>query len=135
MAAVSLLGGELKDWRMWSGGKQLEANARSSLRILVASFNADIVVTESPFGPTAKTGRSLRILRTLTQAAEDEPIEHFRITRVQAYRNRYEEARVLANRFPPISGFCPVELKSYENEPRNLLYFEALSFAVTALDR
>lgn len=61
-------------------------------------------------------------------------MENIRVQRERTYRNRYEEARALAARYPEIAGYVPKAARFYELPSKNLLYFEALALAAVARD-
>lgn len=134
MAAVFVAEGKLKEWKMWRRAVEDTTIARSKFRIMVAKLSPDLILIEDPWTNTKKSGQSLAVLQTLAQAAEDEPVGHALMERVQRYENRYDEAKILSERFPQIRAWCPKPPKSFETESRHLVYFEALAYVAEALD-
>ncbi|WP_205389841.1 hypothetical protein [Sulfitobacter sp. SK011] len=100
----------------------------------MARFEPDLVVTEDPFKPTRKSGSSLEILNALVQELTDSATPHHLVQRNQQFANKYDEAKVLAKRFPAITPWLPKTPKIWEAEPVNAIYFEALSMAVQIED-
>ncbi|MCA8929758.1 MAG: hypothetical protein KDC18_16985 [Alphaproteobacteria bacterium] len=135
MAIVFVAHGKLRDWQMWRQVTDCPTKARSKLRVLIATYDPDLIACEDPGQGCRKRGKSLRLLQTLVQAVADEPIRHVKLPRPRQYRTRYEEAKVLAQRFPEISAWCPEPRKSFEKDAKNLTYFEALAYAAEVLDR
>ena len=134
IAYVFLIDGELKDWQSSKEASLEPARGRSFLRRAVMRLEPDFVVTEDPFGPTRKRGKSRSVLYALTQELTDSAMVHRLIRRDQSFANKYAEARALAERFPAIAPWLPKTPKLWMSEPRNTIYFEALSMAVRVLE-
>ena len=134
-ATVFVVGGKLMDWQMWREARECPTRTRSELRVMVATLNPTLIVSEDPDGLNCrKRGKSLKLLRPLVQAAADEPVTHIKLERPRRYENRYDEAKALCQRFPEIAAWCPDKVKSYESEPRSLTYFEALAYVAEVLE-
>ena len=134
MAYVFLIDGKLKDWHCSRSASLSPPNGRSLLRNAVARLEPDLVVTEDPFKPTRKYGGSKEILQALAQELIDSATPHHLVQRDQQFANKYEEAQVLAKRFPGIAPWLPGTPKIWEAEPASAIYFEALSMAVAIVD-
>lgn len=133
-AAVFLVDRSLKDWRRWRRDIAAGPITRSKLLVALYELEPDTVVTEDPDNGCRKRGQSLTVLRTLVQAVDDEPVRVVRVRPMLRYRNRHEEAEALLRRFPEIAASRPKTRKAYDIDPRNLLFFEALSYAVAVFD-
>ena len=118
----------------WRRVKAHPTMARSVLRTAIASYEPTILACERPYGLCRKQGVNLKLLQTLVQAIMDEPIPHHLLNRQQPYRNRYEEAEALTERFPEMARWCPKQPHYPDTAPRSLVYFEALAYAVEVLD-
>ena len=134
MATVFVVDGKLMDWQMWREARDCPTQARSRLRVVIATLEPTLIVSEDPAGRCRKRGKSLKLLRFLVQAAADEPVTHIKLARPRHYENRYEEAEALCWRFPEIAAWCPEKVRSYESEPRTLTYFEALAYVAEVLE-
>ena len=99
------------------------------MRMAIAQYKPDLVVIESPYGPTRKYGKPHEILLAMAQDLTDSAIPHRLVNRVQAYNNKYEEATELAKWFPEISPWLPKTRRLWDNEPTEMVYFEALAMA------
>ncbi|MCK0104267.1 hypothetical protein [Pseudohalocynthiibacter sp. F2068] len=134
IASVFLIGGALKDWHCSRAASLSPTKGRSFMRLSAARFEPDLVVTEDPYGPTRKAGRSKSVLYALAQELVDSATPHLLIQRDQGFANKYVEAQALAKRFPTIAPWLPKTPKIWDSEPVNTIYFEALSMAVKVLD-
>lgn len=134
LVVIVLRQGRLDHWQRWQDKTACPPQARSDFRTVVALYQPDIIVCQDPDRRCRKTGASLRLLRTLAQAADDEAVRSIRLPRVYAYRNRYEEATALCARFPEFERWRPQPWASYQRAPKELIFFEALAFAVMVMD-
>lgn len=134
MATIVLDKGRLRDWQLSRAVLDDHDKARSKLRLMAHEFGIDIFATENPFDLSRKGLRARSLLHTLIQTMQDEAIRTIPLRRIQLYPNKYEEAEALSQRFTEIAGHCPRKPKVGVNPPRDILYFEALSYTVTVLD-
>jgi hypothetical protein len=134
MAYVFLIDGKLKDWHCSRAASLSPPKGRSLLRRAVARLEPDLVVSEDPFKPTRKSGSSKDSLYALVQELTDSATPHRLVQRGQQFANKYEEAHVLAKRFPALAPWLPKTPKIWEAEPVSAIYFEALSMAVLIID-
>ena len=132
IALVFMIDGQLKDWRHSRAGGSSATKGRSFLRVAIARYHPDLVVIEDPNGSTRKYGRSHAILLSLAQELRDSATPHVLGTRYQGYANKYEEAAMLAKRFPEIAPWLPKRPRIWETEPTEMIYFEALALALPA---
>ena len=134
IAYVLLIDGQLKDWRCSRDASLSPPKGRSLLRTAVARFDPDLVITEDPYGPTRKYGKSIEVLNALTQELTDSALPHRLVQRNQDFADKYLEAQALVKRFPPIAPWLPKSPKLWEAEPVNTIYFEALAMVANMLD-
>lgn len=124
----------LVHWQRWQDKTACPPKARSAFRTVVAIYKPDVIVVQDPDRNCRKAGASLRLLRVLAQAADDEPVLSVRVPRVYAYPNRYEEAVALCTRFTEFERWRPKPWASYQRAPKKLLFFEALSYVAAVID-
>lgn len=129
IAFVFLIGGQLKDWKYSRSCRKSVAAARSFLRIAVLTYEPDLVVIENPMGHTRKTGRSRAILQGLAQELSDSATPHALVERKSTHRNKYLQAKELAERHPLIKTWLPQKPRIWQTEPTAMIYFEALAMA------
>lgn len=134
LAIVFVVSGQLKDWQTWRKVTACPTRARSNLRVLIATYEPTLIVSEDPHRGCRKRGQSRRLLETLAQAMADEPVRHIPLQRSQQYQNRYEEAAALCLRFPEIDAWRPKKPQFYKGDSKKLPYFEALSYVASVLD-
>ncbi len=127
IAFVFLIDGCLKDWQLSRAGGMSAPKGRSFLRTAIAQCKPDLVVIENPYGPTRKYGRPHEILLAMAQDLADSTTPHRLVMRAQAYANKYEEAAALAKQFPEIAPWLPKPRRIWDNEPTEMIYFEALA--------
>ena len=84
LAWVYLVDGELKDRRCWRKCVTDPPQARNLMRIVIANYEPDTIVTENPDRCCSKSGRALKLLRVLAQDAADQPGHHVRVVRCQS---------------------------------------------------
>lgn len=128
-ATVLVVRGKIKDWRCWRRAFDNETKARSILRVLIAEQKPDVIVLEDPDRDCPKAGQTLRLLRAFAQMAQDDPIPHLRIQRSHGYRDKYEEAKALAEKYPELDLWVPPREACYASEPKRIVVFEALALA------
>lgn len=134
IACVFLIDGKLKDWLLSRVGGMSAPKGRSFLRMAIAQYQPDLVVIENPFGSTRKYGTSREILMALAQELEDSGVPHRLVTRKQAHGNKYEEAAALVEQFPEIAPWLPKPRRLWDNEPTEMIYFEALALAMVSVN-
>jgi hypothetical protein len=127
IAYVFLIDGCLKDWQLSRAGGRSAPKGRSFLRTAIAQYKPDLVVIENPYGPTRKYGKPREILLTMAQDLADSATPHRLVIRTQTFANKYEEAAALARQFPEISPWLPKTRRIWDNEPTEMIYFEALA--------
>lgn len=130
---VLLIDGNLKDWQVSRSGGMSAPKGRSFLRTATAQYKPDLVVIENPYGSTRKYGTSREILMALAQDLEDSAAPRLLVERKQVYANKYVEAAALAEKFPEIAPWLPAPRKLWDNEPPEMIYFEALALAQQAV--
>jgi hypothetical protein len=127
IACVFLIDGCLKDWQLSRSGGMSAPKGRSFLRTAIARFRPDLVLIENPYAPTRKYGQPRAILLAMAQDLADSAMPHRLVNRKQAYSNKYKEAAALSERFPEISPWLPNTRRLWDNEPAEMIYFEALA--------
>ncbi|MDA5095002.1 hypothetical protein O2N63_13005 [Aliiroseovarius sp. KMU-50] len=133
LAYVFIINDRLKDWQVSRAASFSPTKAGTFLKNTYKRLQPDIVLIEDPREGTRKTGHALEILLALEKEIVAENIPHHCVRRRQSYANKYEEARALAERYPPIETWLPKSPRIWEGEPTNTIYFEALSMHVQML--
>ena len=65
-ATVFVVSGKLMDWQMWREVTASPTRTRSELRVMIATLNPTLIISEDPDGPKCrKRGKSLELLRDM----------------------------------------------------------------------
>lgn len=130
---VFLSNSELRDW-----GISVKASKNSShlvgwLQDLINYLQPDVVVTEKTSGACRKGRRTKEMIRTLAEITAHNYVLDVSVERQRHFASKYEEAAVLAGRYPELRGWVPKKRRYFESEPRNTIIFEALVLAEGAI--
>ena len=126
---------ELVDWRMSHKASQSRKRAVAQVEKWIDYLKPDVVITEDVVTESRKGARTKKIIAAIADCASNLPLNDVSISRVQTFDNKYEEATVLAARYPDILPWMPKRPRIWESEPRNMVYFEALALALEVVRR
>lgn len=127
-------GDRLKDWRMSKKASMSPQEARKLVKQWISFFKPDVVVTEKIGKHSRKGSHTKRITAAIAKVAEHADLLNVLAPRIQAFKNKYEEARMLAKRFPELQDQVPREPRIWQSEPFSTIYFEALALALVVID-
>ncbi|NSY37537.1 hypothetical protein [Leisingera sp. ANG59] len=128
-----LQGIKLYDWQVSEKAGQSPESAIEALRTWFNRYKPEIVISQNPDVPGRKGADTIAVLAAIARAIEDADVHGILVTRAQRFNNLYEEATALAKRYPALQGKCPRKPKCWEDEPRGVIYFEALALALQGL--
>ncbi|MCP4184138.1 MAG: hypothetical protein GY761_12610 [Hyphomicrobiales bacterium] len=128
-------GDVLKDWKLSKKASKSPTEAKTYVTKLIAFFKPDVVVTERIDKNSRKGDHAKRIITTIAKVAENHELLDVSVPRLQAFKNKYEEARELVLRFPDLRPRLPKEPRIWQSEPFGTIYFEALALALLVIDR
>lgn len=131
---VFLKGGELCDWALSRKASRSPEAAAKQTKLWIDELKPDVVVTEALPKRSRKGARTKAIIEAITRVAERADVLDIAISAVRICRNKYDDAKRLAERFPEIAAWVPPKPKLWESEPRYTIYFEALGMAAVVLD-
>ena len=132
---VYLEGGELMDWKRSSrASKSFEAAFKLALKWILY-YRPDMVVVEAIAENTRKGARTRSLVLAVESAADNANVAHTSVPQSFAAANKYDHAAELARAFPQLAGRLPAPRRKWEREPHNIVFFEALSLALTWLRR
>lgn len=132
---VFLDGSTLIDWKMSKKASQSVKEARKHAKKWIAFFKPDVVLTERIAKHSRKGDHAKSITGAIAKVAEDAELLDVSVPRLQAFKNKYEEARELVLRFPELRPRLPKVRRIWEGEPYSTIYFEALALALLIIDR
>lgn len=128
IAYVYLELGKPVRWGMSRKAAKSTQNAARIVQSWIDDCGPDLLISENPKTACRKGARSRAILETIGDVFEETEGLNVRLTRVQPYHNKFEEAKVLARKYPALKPLCPLQPPLWMPEPRNVSYFEAMSF-------
>ena len=135
IGSVVLDGNLLIDWRISDKAADSPQAATAFAERMFAEFSPDVVVTEEVLLARHKGKRTVALIETLAEAAENHSLMSITLPRRQNYANKYVEADALTAQFPELAPWQPPPRRFYDNEPRNTVLFEALSLALQLVER
>ncbi len=131
---VFLIDGTPYDWDI---SLQANESARTAYQFTtewIDYYQPELLVTERIGASSLKGDRSVLLINAIWKAAQDADIRWACVDRVQKYPNKYIEAAVLAERFPELLEWLPKTRTLWDEEPRRMIIFEALSLALELTD-
>lgn len=131
-----LVDGDPKDCKFSKTAFKSNENAQIHAAKWIKQFEPDVVITEKITKTCRKGDHAKQLIAAVTKVAEEHrDISDIQVARVQSYKNKYEEARALAERFPQLKPRLPKEPHCWQSEPFSTTYFEALSMALLVIDQ
>ncbi|GGD35194.1 hypothetical protein GCM10011358_18960 [Sinisalibacter lacisalsi] len=126
-----LVGDKLRDWHVSYTAAKSPTKAAEEAQKWINRLKPDVVVTEKAAEAARKGKKTKAIIGAIARTAEHNYLLNVSVARVHDYANKYEEAAALAAQYPAIEPWLPKKRRFFDNEPRNTVLFEALSFADT----
>lgn len=133
VACVFFIGDSLMDWRISDRASQSVEKARTWMEQVFAELHPEILLTEDTRFSEKKSEHVKSIIDAVSRLGEDHQLLNPRIRRQHDYANKYEEADVIAERYPELKPWLSGWRRFFENEPRNTVLFEAVSYALYIL--
>ena len=128
---VYMSAGDLLDWGLSRKASSSVDAAFAQTSLWLTTYHPDLVLVEA-FSKLSRKGRHSRALvAAITAAARDRHVRCQAVPKRPRYPNKYAEAAALAQHHPQLEPWLPRPRRISEPEPRNIVYFEALSLAVT----
>jgi len=128
IAYVYLENGRPKKWGMSRKAAKSTQNAARIVQSWIDDLSPDLLISENDRAASRKGAHSRYILETIGELFDNADGLYVRLTRHQAYQNKFEEAKVLARKYPELKHLRPLQPPFWMPEPRRVSYFEALSF-------
>ncbi len=129
VGAIYMDGEEVLFWKMSSKAYHDLGYAADFVSQLIEEFVPNVVITEQLLHAQRKGKHTKLVIAALGKAAEKSSIESMAVPRHNPYKNKYEESKALIQKHPNMAPLRPKVRRYFENEPRNTVLFEALSFA------
>lgn len=126
---VFLVDGKLKDWRVSEKAAKGPSEAAELTQTWINQLRPDALATEK-LGKASKRGEKTKeLIAAIAGIAEHNYVLDVAVERSHDYANKYDEAAALAERYPELKAWLPKKRRFFDNEPRNIVLFEALSLA------
>ena len=122
-------GGEILYWKMSTKAAKSAILAAEFARSLIDEFSPNVVITEQLAYAQRKGKHTKLIIQSIATTAKGAAVLDMEVARENQYKNKYEEADALIERYPILAPLRPKVRKYYDNEPRSTVLFEALSLA------
>lgn len=134
MAAISdriglayLVGGRLKDWTASENAAASPVAAAGYTQEMINFYRPNVVVTEKLTDECLKGKSTQHLIRAMARTADQNYVLDVAIEHTHPYPSKYEEAEALAKAYPAIAAWLPKKRRFFDNQPRNMVLFEALS--------
>jgi hypothetical protein len=132
---VYLIGDRLKDWGLSRKASLSPALAAQQSEKWISEFEPDVLVTENVAATSSKSSRTRTLIESIQRVAANATLLDVSVPRVQLFKNKYEEAKHLGERFPEMSLWVPRMRRLWEPEPRTTVLFEALALALVVIEK
>lgn len=125
-----LINDELVDWGVSRAGAKSPQAAAAKTRELIDLLRPEVVITELPGSNRHKRGNTQYLMTAVTEAVQASTATSVTTTRVRTFKDKYQEAQALAKEFPELAPRLAKKPKMWLSEPRRMIIFEALAFAL-----
>jgi hypothetical protein len=131
---VFLIGRKLRDWGLSRKASKSAALAADQTKLWIEELNPDVVVTEKIPSTSTKGAKTRYLIEAIQSVASRAHLLDVCVSRPFTFKNKYEEAKHLGERFPEMSIWVPRPRRIWEPEPRNTILFEALALACVVVE-
>ena len=132
---VYLSDGDLLDWGLSVKASRSVDAAFAQMATWLSRYHPDMVLVEYLEDGARKGPHTRALIEAVLAAAREREIAWERVVRPRRLASKYADAAVLAEEFPQIAPWLPKPRSKWGHEPNNIVYFEALSLAVSWMDR
>ena len=132
---VFLVGDQLKDWGLSRKASRNPELAAVQANKWITDLKPDIVVTEKVPPHSSKSAKTRLLIAAIQFVAAKASVLDMFVSHTSAFKNKYEEAQHLGERFPEIAAWVPRARRIWEPEPKNTVLFEALALATVIIDQ
>lgn len=136
VGCVFIVGGRLVDW--WTSDKASRSpnDAAELAKKWIAHYRPDAVVTEKTSSAEKKGQAAKAVTEAIANVAADHvDVLDISVVHTQEFKDKYEEASVLAEQYPDLKPWLPKKRRFFDREPRNIVIFEALALALIVIKR
>ena len=127
---VMLADDKLVDWDISQVASHSPKRAAAKTKEWVELLKPEVLVTEALGSNRRKRGKTLSLMEAVGQAARESEAITVTIAKVRNHRNKYQEARILAQKYPELRPRLANKPACWLTEPRRMILFEALALAL-----
>ena len=127
IVGVFLENNKVVGWRLSRKAARDPKNAAECIKSWIDDFEPDLLISEDP-AASRKGDHVKTLLETIGRICDQADGLNVRLPRKQVYHDKYEEAKVLAKRYPQLRIVLPAKPPIWNSEPHAISYFEALAF-------
>lgn len=129
VAYVFFTGDRLSDWKISDRASDDPESATLCARTWIADLGPRAVVSERPDTAAHKGEKAKALLVAIADAAMTAGMVRIAVSRPHEFANKYAEAAFFAAKYSELEPWLPPKRIFYENEPRNMILFEAVALA------
>ena len=129
VGAIYLVGDEILYWHMSTKASMNGELAADFAQKLIDEFAPNVVITEKLAHALRKGRHTKCVIQSIADTAKNAAVLDMEVARDNRYKNKYEEANALIERYPILGPLRPKVRRYFDNEPRSTVLFEALSLA------
>lgn len=133
VAYAFFTGDRLTDWKISDRARNGSEDVVRLVRAWIADLGPTAVVSERPDTASKKGVKAKALIAAIADEVQSANIVHVAVSRSHEFANKYEEAAFFAARYPDLTPWLPPKRIFYENEPRNMILFEAVALADVVL--
>lgn len=133
VAMVFFVGQQLMDWRVSESASKSADQAEAWTETQIKALKPNVIVTENTAQTHRKGENARSTIEVVSEVAKTLNLLNPRVRRQHDYANKYEEADAIAELYPVLKQWLPKRRRFFDNEPRNTVLFEAMSYALFIL--
>ena len=130
IAYVVLEGDRLLDWDVSQAASKSPERASTKAAEWIGLLKPEAVISEAPGSNPRKRGATIALMEAVHKAAQDSDAISITTTKVRHHKDKYREARALAQEYPELLPRLAKKPACWLAEPRRMILFEALALAL-----
>ena len=131
---VYFIGDTLRDWGLSRKASLSSTLAAEQTQKWINTLAPDVLVSESAEKARRKGNHTKRLLAAISNVASHNYLLDIAVERERTFKDKYTEAKALAEQYPALLPWVPRPRRLWEPEPRNTIYFEALALALKVVE-
>ena len=120
--------GEVRDWGLSLVASRSPEAGQAKVNEWIEFYGPQLVITEKLSPHTRKSGRTIRNIEAVADAAQNADCHHIEVEHIQHHQNKYMEIEYLARKYPVLENWKVPPRKVWESEAKQTVIWEALAF-------